>query len=188
MFTIPDFFLNRNNEDIYRRWFKDEETEARFDRARKAAGINKSEDRHARMVKNFWRQKPVKLKRKGTRKANWIPKVLKTYFDIYYMRDTAFKGNIYLNKVGDSIAQRFHTLDEAFLYLAEIDIEVAKESFRTTGRNIFGFVEIEGIDEKGRLIWKLNELGQQIFILQWDEDGLITLWRFNNSDRNPQKR
>jgi len=188
MFKIPDFQLNKNNQEIYKRWFRNETEASKFDRARKQAKrknkITKNQDRHARMVRDYWLKRPTKLKRKGTRKADWIPHILEEYANIYFMQDTVFTGNLFLTQQGDRIAQIFETLDEVFMYLANIDIEQAKEIYESTGRNIFGFVEIKGIRDN-KVVWDLNDYGKSIFSLQWDENNRITLWRYDNSDANP---
>jgi len=123
----------------------------------KAEGrISKSADRHFRMIRAYWEDLPVKVKRSGA-KAQWSWDFFREFLNSEFIqKKTYFHGVIEDAPDPDKTFRKaFRTLDEVFEYL--------KDS---------GLIEVKGTDEQGRTIWETST--EYVSVVA--EDGLFKVY------------
>jgi len=102
--------------------------------------ISRSADRHFRMIKAYWLDLPVKIKRSG-KNATWSWDFFREFLNSEFIQKrTYFHGVIEDVPDPDKVFRKaFKTLDEVYEYLKGSGLMVEK-----------------GVDEQGRIIWEVS--------------------------------
>jgi len=107
-------------------------------RMKREGRISASEDRHLRMIKAYWKNLPVKVKRRGN-EVNWANAFFREWLNHELISGrTAYKGVLTSREIAEDFTFRraFRTLDEVYFYLKGT-----------------GFVAEYGLDRRGRIRW-----------------------------------